>query len=88
MFYIYIGLSTIGTCNLVFYQTEAIMGSALTLVWMFFWYKDGLELYNLFKWTEADEEEFNDYKSMRKEIEDGNDNQGYEGNCYDGIIYT
>ena len=50
---------------MVYYETEAIISSVFTLICMYFWYRDSMDLYNAFKWTEADEAEANDFKSDR-----------------------
>lgn len=61
----YSGISLIGAFNLLYYETEAVISSAFTLVCMYYWYRDSLDLYNCFKWTEADEAEANEFKTDR-----------------------
>jgi hypothetical protein len=58
-----VGISLIGAFNLVYYEIEAIISSAFTLVCMYYWYRDSVDLYNWFKWTDADEA--NDFSSDR-----------------------
>jgi hypothetical protein len=49
-----IGISIIGTCGLVFYEPEAIAGTVITCIFMCIWYRDAIDVYNTFKWTDQD----------------------------------
>ncbi len=66
---IFLGISVVGTVGLVFYQNEAIAGTVITIISMIFWYRDSLEVYNLFKWTEQDEQQDEaDWKSSKSKV--------------------
>lgn len=82
-FYTDTGISVMGTGGLVYYQTEAIIGSVITGISMIFWYKDSMSIYHSLKWTEEDEIEKE--REWKKEMERQTETQGKynsEGNKY------